>query len=98
MVSILLFSHSAPSNKLHIQKEKERMRERGERGWDGLGDCCLGIVKTFFLKCDFSPPLTVISLGKSVFSQTKEKQRRKGKAIFIQIQLLLEEGERVKEE
>ncbi len=33
MVSISLFSHSALSNKLHIQKEKERMRERV--GWTG---------------------------------------------------------------
>lgn len=38
MVSISLFSRSALSNKMHIQKEKERTRERregGRVGWTG---------------------------------------------------------------
>lgn len=54
MVSILLFSHSAPSNKLHIQKEKERKGERREGGRDGwTGGLLFGVSKDVFPQMRF---------------------------------------------
>lgn len=58
-------------------------------------------MKMFFLKCDVPVPqsvsmhvtcecLHVISIGKSLFSQSSKEWRRKRKAVFIQIQLQLE--------